>query len=178
MNENAMCVDFARKHIKFKTNQHHNKDLFRRFIEKVCFGFSDCWYWFGSQDTGGYGVIRDKNLSSTKAHRLSWNLFRGEIPNKMMVLHRCDVRNCVNPDHLFLGTQSDNMKDMTYKGRGITNPQYGVKNYNSKLNDELVKVIRLEYADGEISFKNLGKKYNVSPMTICRVVNLKLWRHI
>lgn len=178
MNENETCVGFARNHIKFKTNQHHNKDIFQRFIEKICFGFSDCWYWFGSQDTGGYGVIRDKNLNSTKAHRLSWNLFYGEIPDKMMVLHKCDVRNCVNPDHLFLGTQNDNMKDMAKKKRGVNVPRIGERNPMHKLNSESVKSIRIEYSHGKISYKNLGKKYNVSPMTICRVVNYKLWSHI
>ena len=82
-----------------------------------------CWNWHGNKDAGGYGRAsvsqgsRAKKLSIS-SHRMSWIAFNGEIPYGMHVLHRCDNRACCNPDHLFLGTHQDNMRDMHAKGRG------------------------------------------------------------
>lgn len=74
-----------------------------------------CWLWLGGTQAAGYGFF--KHAGDTTAHRSSWILYRGPIPEGLHVLHKCDVRQCVNPDHLFLGTQVDNMKDMAAKGR-------------------------------------------------------------
>lgn len=93
-------------------NQHTKLPLLESFFEKIVYGLSECWYWRGSLEEFGYG-----RLQSKRAHRLSWTLFNGEIPKGLYVLHKCDIRNCVNPDHLFLGTQIDNMRDMVKKGR-------------------------------------------------------------
>lgn len=78
--------------------------------------FSGCWLWLLSLNRDGYGqcAIGTKSIN---AHRLSWMAFRGPIPPRMMVLHSCDVRSCVNPDHLWLGTNADNMRDCFAKGR-------------------------------------------------------------
>ena len=78
---------------------------------------SGCWLWFGALDGyKKYGCFRvgKKNL---RAHRVSWELYRGSIPKGMQVLHKCDVPPCVNPDHLWIGTQRDNVNDMIRKGR-------------------------------------------------------------
>lgn len=75
-----------------------------------------CWLWTGYTSTFGYGMMRFMGKSQN-AHRLSWQVHRGPIPDGLSVLHKCDVPACVNPDHLFLGTQSDNMKDCASKGR-------------------------------------------------------------
>lgn len=74
-----------------------------------------CWLWLGGTQKAGYGFF--KYAGEVTAHRSAWRLYRGDIPYGLHVLHRCDVRQCVNPEHLFLGTQSDNMKDMAAKGR-------------------------------------------------------------
>ncbi len=74
-----------------------------------------CWLWQGSLTPLGYGQF--SYLGDQRAHRASWRIFCGEIPSGMFVLHRCDVRNCVNPEHLFLGTQADNIRDKVAKGR-------------------------------------------------------------
>lgn len=77
---------------------------------------SGCWIWTGTRLSAGYGVIRHEG-KLVRAHRVSWEMNRGPIPEGKRVLHRCDVPFCVNPAHLFLGTQADNVSDMIAKGR-------------------------------------------------------------
>jgi len=77
---------------------------------------SGCWIWIGSTNAYGYGDIRYKQ-KPYKAHRASWMIHKGDIPNGMIVCHKCDVPACVNPNHLFLGTHMDNTKDKIAKGR-------------------------------------------------------------
>lgn len=91
------------------------KTLEERFWEKVQKG-SECWQWAASKNTGGYGKICISG-KLVQAHRVAWELSRGNIPQGQCVLHRCDVRSCVNPEHLFLGTHEDNMKDRDKKNR-------------------------------------------------------------
>lgn len=88
----------------------------KRIKSKIVVDENGCWLWQGATAPNGYGSTthKDKQIS---AHRLSYIAFKGEIPDGMYVCHKCDVRNCVNPDHLFLGTHSDNMQDMVNKGR-------------------------------------------------------------
>ena len=76
-----------------------------------------CWFWLGSCGNSGYGKTRFTHSKDMTAHRVSYMGFKGEIPEGMNVLHVCDVRTCVNPEHLFLGTQRENIKDMVTKGR-------------------------------------------------------------
>jgi hypothetical protein len=76
-----------------------------------------CWEWRGSRHHQGYGMFMEAHKKPVKAHRLSWRLHNGEIPASLCVLHRCDNTGCVNPAHLFLGTQLDNIRDMVSKGR-------------------------------------------------------------
>jgi hypothetical protein len=78
----------------------------------------ECWIWTGSRGFYGYGQLRTGHSGVLeRAHRLAWEFFRGPIPNGLFVLHRCDSPPCVNPDHLWLGTQRDNLRDCATKGR-------------------------------------------------------------
>jgi hypothetical protein len=81
---------------------------------------SGCWLWEGAQNTGGYGKMGmgGAGAGTDLVHRLMWEQHRGPVPPNRWVLHRCDMRACCNPDHLFLGTALDNMRDMHAKGRG------------------------------------------------------------
>lgn len=90
-----------------------------RFFAKVmqpAYG-SACWTWIGGKDNHNYGVFQVAVGDIDRAHRAAWRLFRGEIPDGLWVLHKCDSPSCVNPDHLFIGTNADNVADKMRKGR-------------------------------------------------------------
>jgi len=88
----------------------------------------DCWIWMGSRSKKGYGVFNIKGKQK-KAHRISYEFHKGEIPDGLFVCHRCDTPQCINPDHLFLGTNHDNMQDAMNKGRFIYNVHPSVSSY-------------------------------------------------
>ena len=112
------------------------------------------------------------------AHRQAW-LFSGrEIAHGLQLLHRCDVRNCVNPQHLFLGTQADNIADMDAKGRRGIAPQPGESNPMAKGTDALVMTIRRAYAAGGVTQHQLARKFNVTRAFVCDVVRGKSWKHL
>ncbi len=156
------------------TNQNTKLSVLERFFVKIAYGTSDCWYWRGAINYLGYGLF-----STGKAHRVSWELFNGNIPSGLSVCHTCDVRNCVNPKHLFLGTQLDNMRDAKTKGR-IKGPASLVGSANgwSKLTEKEVISIRADYAGGRYSNRQLADKYHISRANIGRIVKRQLWKHI
>lgn len=124
----------------------------------------------------GYGRINEGGWHGEQlfAHRVAWEFANGPIPDDLQVLHKCDVRLCVNPDHLFLGTHADNMQDMAQKGRSAQ----GVRNGGGvKLNDEIVKKIREQFTNGR-KLRSLGREYGVHHRTIGRVVKGTHWKHV
>lgn len=121
----------------------------------------------------GYGRIQ-MNGKKHFAHRASWRAFHGEIPDGLFVLHKCDVRCCVNPEHLFLGTNSDNMLDAYAKGRI---DRSGERNINAKLTVQDVLDI-LDAASKGVRVIELAKKYSMLPWGIRRVISRENWRHV
>ncbi len=175
LSESRIAPKIARM---FQTRQKKYNGVVERFFSKVCYGFSDCWFWNGYIDEIGYGRF-GKYEGENKAHRVSWKLHKGDIPDGMKVLHKCDIRNCVNPDHLFLGTQKENVRDMFSKGRHHSSRAgKGEKNHMSKLTSEKVIQMRNIYSKGGISFENLSKQFNISAMTAYRAVSKQSWSHI
>ncbi len=137
-----------------------------------------CWIWRGSKNVDGYGRTCFRGERSASCHRISWKLYWGDIPPKTMVLHKCDVRACMNPHHLFLGNQDANMKDAAAKGRMSKIPRFiGEDHPNAKLNSRIVKEIRSLFAGGKRQFK-IAKMMGVSTKQVHLVVNRKSWGHI
>jgi hypothetical protein len=149
-----------------------------RFYSGIVMGASDCWYWRKVRPLG-YGACY--MLGEVFAHRVSWRLHHGDIPAGMYVLHRCDVRNCVNPAHLFLGTKADNHRDMVEKGRqprGYKKPNHTMRGEGSpraKLSRADVAEIRRALADGE-SGAALARRYGVTRGAIYHIAKGRAWR--
>lgn len=146
-----------------------------RFWEKVEKG-SNCWEWTASKDNDGYGQIGYQNGEMIRAHRYSWILHFGEIPDGLFVCHHCDNPSCVRPDHLFLGTALANNRDKIRKGRAKN--CRGESSGLSKLTDEQVAQIRRLYVPGKISQYALAKKFSVAVSNINNIVHRKTWTHI
>lgn len=130
-----------------------------------------CWLWLASKDSGGYGLL---NISGKqeKAHRVSYRLFVGNIPDGLQVCHRCDTPACVNPDHLFVGTNKENMEDRERKGRGVR--QFGENHHSAKLTMEIARSIR---ADRRRQ-RDIGAQYGVSQHTVWQIKQNKIWREV
>lgn len=158
-----------------------NESLIKRFWSYVNIeGLLDCWNWTGAKNHWGYGMIGlGKRTDGTeRAHRVSWSLVYGGIPDGMCILHKCDNPACVNPSHLFLGTPLDNEKDMRAKGRGKNPPIFiGINNPETHFTEEDIICIRI-LAQQEISFRQIGRMYNVGHSTISNIVNCRTWKHI
>ena len=153
------------------------KSLEDRFNAKVSHkGENECWEWQGAKTHYGYGKIRN-NYKSIGAHRLSYILHKGEIPSGIDVLHKCDNRLCVNPNHLFLGTQSDNMKDMFAKGRNRTTPSKGSANGNSKLSERDIPIIKALRIEGK-TYPAIAKEFRMSTYAIREICIGNSWRHV
>lgn len=145
-----------------------DEKVVERFYKKI----GTDWKWKGSKDGCGYGRIKI-NGKYHSAHRVSYIIFNGEIPEGMSVLHSCDNPGCVNPKHLHLGTQADNMREMAERGRS----QRGENHNNSKLTNKQVIDIRKKYELG-LSQTVIGKEYNISNRYVSMIVNKKRWKHI
>lgn len=136
-------------------------------------GDNECWNWKGvTNSRGDYGHIKFKGKVES-AHRLSWILHHGQIPEELCALHKCDNGLCVNPKHLFLGTQYDNIQDRTNKDRSYR--PIGELNLKSKLTIDQVKQIRLRYRNGK--GLSLAKEYGVTSSSIYYIVNDKSWKN-
>ena len=128
-----------------------------------------CWMWEGSVSGNGYGQIGE-NYKVFSSHRISYELHVGPIPAGMFVLHKCDVKTCVNPEHLFLGTQADNVADMKNKGRcnkGEDRPQ-------AKLTEANVIAIRADTRPQ----RKIAEEYEVDQALIWKVKHRKAWSHV
>ncbi|MFM0638044.1 HNH endonuclease signature motif containing protein [Paraburkholderia metrosideri] len=142
--------------------------------DSIAIPFSGCWIWMGAIRANGYGKVQHKGRE-TRAHRASYEVFNGHVPDGLCVCHRCDVRACVNPHHLFLGTKKENTEDMMRKGRkapAIT--KHGESSHLAKLAASDV----LEIRSSASSALELSMKFGVTRTQIYAIRSRKAWAHI
>ncbi len=158
------------------------KSFEERFLAKVN-KTETCWLWtgarHGSAKQGSYGNMRLGAKGGT-AHRVSYEIYKGPIPDGMQVCHTCDVRLCVNPEHLFLGSATENMKDCIKKDRFSFPPiRIGINNPAAKLTEKQVREIKIRL---ETPYRGiitrLAQSYGVDRKTIPNIKNNIIWKHI
>lgn len=143
----------------------------QRFLAKSVRHASGCLIWRGSRYASGYGSFWYAGKVRS-AHRASWLIFRGEIPPGRYVLHRCDVRLCVRPEHLFLGTHQENMDDMAAKGRRAS-MRFGANPRAKLRGSDVLQIRRLR---GLVSQRDLARAFGVSKTAIYFVQTHRNWR--
>ena len=136
-----------------------------RFFEKVKQD-KGCWEWTANKNNKGYGMMREFGPGLTLAHRVSYRLAYGEIPKGKWVLHKCDNRACVNPEHLFLGDHAENVHDMHRKGRGW-----------GGIGPETAYAILWEWASGK-NRRKVAEEYGVSLHVVKDIVTRRSWQSL
>ena len=152
-------------------------ERFWKYVRKT----ETCWLWIGARAKFGYGVLQvgsryDGTNRVTTAHRISYEIANGPIIGDWHVCHHCDTPPCVNPEHLFLGTARDNMRDAASKGR--TQRLVGEQKALARTTDEMVREIRRRYAAGGISQSALGRELGIPTMRVHFIVHRRSWRHV
>ncbi len=186
--------------IRDSLNSESMADSFWRRVRKG----DGCWIWTGEKYQNGYGRFnwRYSPRCSTTAHRAAYMLTNGPIADGMIACHRCDVRDCVNPSHIFIGSHLDNMRDMREKGRGSTGASHaaavsigaqkgedhwtkrtpgrtskGATHYSTSLTEDDVREIRRRSAGSETQ-RAIAAEFGLSEPTVSSIVHRKRWAHV
>lgn len=158
----------------------HDIERFWSHVDKA----GDCWLWTAGKNGVGYGVFGIGGRKGRRwiASRFAYTITNGPIASGLNVCHQCDNPSCVNPAHLFLGTQGDNIRDMAKKGRHWVqkNPgaNDGERNPRATLTDAQVLAIRAEWSHGGVTQADLMRRYGVSKHVIWGVVHRRRWQHL
>jgi len=156
--------------LRKKKTEDEKVDIFWSKVDKQ----NDCWLWTGGISKSGYGNYRNNG-----AHRYSYQITFGDIPKGMVVMHKCDVKICVNPDHLSIGTHKDNSKDMVTKNRH--KDWRGERHGNHKVTEQDVLYIRKHYKPGinqtyPSNVPELALQFNISKGSIRQIVRFERWK--
>lgn len=153
-----------------KYEQRHIERFFDRFVPVP---ESGCWLWDAATDTNGYGQLSLNKTKVIKTHRMSYEIHNGPVPDGLHVLHKCDIRCCVNPDHLYVGTHQQNMKDRDRK-----HPARGERHPKARLRESDVLNIRAIYKHGpKVTYQRLAEIYKVSTGCIYNAIHHS-WKHL
>jgi len=163
-----------------------------RFWAKVQKG-PQCWGWLGGKQTNGYGTMT-ANGNRWLAHRFSWRLHNGDIPEGLVICHTCDNRVCVRPDHLFVGTVQDNNSDMVAKGRHARGSTHGTvtmphrypaarlprgeRVHSAKLTESQVLELRRRKAEAGATYESLASEFGLSKSNVWNIVQRRTWAHL
>lgn len=157
-----------------------------KFSAKIRLAPSGCWEWIGSHGKrrdgsvsyGTFSMKRGRRTRNVLAHRLAWMLVHGAIPDGQVVCHRCDNVLCVRPEHLFLGTQAENLADMRSKGRGSPLPlPIGTAHPAAKADEDGVREVRRLRASG-LTYDEISARVGLHRSTCCAISTGRLWRHV
>lgn len=161
------------------------KPVIQRVLDKVVrIPFSGCWIFTGATNEAGYGIVGTggRGQPNDRAHRITYRHYCGPIPYGMFVCHSCDTPSCCNPDHLFLGTNQDNVDDMVRKGRNSKPPRnlhiVGSVHVNSRFTDDEVAFVRTCHALYGVSIYRLAKEFGVAQSTMNRVVSGARYKNV
>jgi hypothetical protein len=148
------------------------EDRFRRRLASAA-RVNECWLWNGYLDKDGYGTFAVTHKHTKKAHRYSYELNVGPIPQGLCVCHRCDTPSCVRPGHLFVGTMTDNDADRDSKGRQAKGESSGT----SRFTNEQIRDMRNLRAQG-LTQQAIAELFNTAQPVVSRIVLMKAWKHI
>jgi hypothetical protein len=155
----------------------HRERLTQSFLQRVSLNaLTGCWDWTGGQAPRGYGSMSLTHTDRVLAHRASAYLYKGLTDESgLLVLHKCDRKCCVNPEHLFLGTAQDNTDDMHRKGRA--RKARGERTGNAVLTDRMVRDIRRRWAQGERQC-DIARALTIAKDCVYQIVHNKRWQHV
>lgn len=166
-----------------------SREAERYLRERAEVATTGCWLWTKSRSAKtGYGHAHDSRGVTVSAHRLSYSVFRGPIPQGLLVLHTCDIRHCVNPDHLYIGTHLDNGRDARERGRTATGDRNATHLYpekvargerqgNSKLTAAKVREIRALVASG-LKGRQIAPSFGIHLQTVKDIMAKRSWKHV
>jgi hypothetical protein len=175
--KNIECINI--NHLYLEPKIIPAKERFFKFV-KIPIDKKLCWIWLGNKDKDGYGKFNAlKDFNERSAHRVSYIIHKGKISKNKVICHSCDNPSCVNPEHLWIGSISDNTKDSFLKNRRNSVPpiHYGKDNHKTKLTEFQVIEIRDLYYEG-FNYAELSRIYPVSAHTIREICLRKIWKWI
>ena len=164
------CSNDFRANKKYET---YDELIKEKILKNIEVDENGCWNWKKSKSKSGYACITWKGQKK-RGNRISYQTFKGMIPEGLLVCHQCDNRLCLNPEHLFLGNQKENMRDAQKKNRSIKGEKVSI----SKLKEKEVLQIREMAKMREKSHEKIGEMFGVSQSTVSLIAKRLIWKHI
>jgi HNH endonuclease len=160
-----MCYSRGHRAGEFNRQRENARETFDKSYVKD--PITGCWNWTAGLLATGYGQIYNDEGKHERAHRFSFRTLKAAIPKNLLILHQCDNRRCVNPDHLHLGTHSENLVEAYQRGKSPP---------RRKLTDEQVRQVRKMH--GSMLQKQLAVHFGVSESIISNIINRRIWRRV